>query len=135
VFVTHDQEEALEVADEIVVINDGRVEQVGTPDDLYDRPANDFVLRFLGPVTRLGDRLVRPHDLRITTDLARPGAVTGRITRIVRVGFEVRIEVTTDDEVVMVTLSRSEFLELGRRTDAVVAVHEAAALRLATGAP
>src|ERR1044071_5004938 len=53
VFVTHDQEEALEVADEIVVINQGRVEQVGTPDDLYDKPANDFVMSFLGPVTTL----------------------------------------------------------------------------------
>ena len=65
VFVTHDQEEALEVADEIVVINEGRIEQIGTPDELYDEPANDFVMRFLGPVTQLGDRLVRPHDLRI----------------------------------------------------------------------
>ena len=54
VFVTHDQEEALEVADEIVVINDGRVEQIGSPDQLYDEPANDFVMRFLGPVTQLG---------------------------------------------------------------------------------
>ena len=51
VFVTHDQEEALEVADEIVVINDGRIEQIGTPDQLYDEPASDFVMSFLGPVT------------------------------------------------------------------------------------
>ena len=57
VFVTHDQEEALEVADEIVVINEGRVEQIGTPDQLYDEPANDFVMRFLGPVTQLGASL------------------------------------------------------------------------------
>ncbi len=57
VFVTHDQEEALEVADELVVINHGRIEQVGTPDDLYDKPANEFVMSFLGPVTRLGE----PH--------------------------------------------------------------------------
>ena len=56
VFVTHDQEEALEVADEIVVINDGRIEQIGSPDELYDEPANDFVMRFLGPVTQLGGR-------------------------------------------------------------------------------
>ena len=115
VFVTHDQEEALEVADQIVVINEGRIEQIGTPDDLYDRPANDFVMRFLGPVTQLGDRLVRPHDLRITTGPADAGAVTGRITRIVRVGFEVRVEVTTEDQVVSVSLPRSEFLELERR--------------------
>ena len=68
VFVTHDQEEALEVADEIVVINDGRVEQIGTPDQLYDEPANDFVMRFLGPVTQLGSTLIRPHDVQVATD-------------------------------------------------------------------
>src|SRR5207248_10756959 len=67
VFVTHDQEEALEVADEIVVINKGAVEQVGTPDQLYDEPANDFVMGFIGPTTRLGGRLVRPHDLELST--------------------------------------------------------------------
>ena len=88
VFVTHDQEEALEVADEIVVINDGRIEQVGTPDELYDEPANEFVMSFLGPVTRFGDALVRPHDLERPThehgrgprrhgDPARPGRLRG----------------------------------------------------------
>src|SRR5438552_1831640 len=60
VFVTHDQEEALEVSDEIVVINEGRVEQVGSPEQLYDRPANDFVMSFLGEVTRLNGQLIRP---------------------------------------------------------------------------
>jgi len=137
VFVTHDQEEALEVADEIVVINEGRVEQVGTPDDLYDRPANDFVMRFLGPVTQFGDRLVRPHDLRITpgpADPAGPATVTGRVTRIVRVGFEVRVEVTADDQVVTVTLPRSEFLELGLQVNDVVSVHEATAGRVPASA-
>jgi sulfate transport system ATP-binding protein len=63
--VTHDQEEALEVAESIVVINNGRIEQIGTPDELYDKPANDFVMSFLGPVTRLGETLVRPHDLEL----------------------------------------------------------------------
>ena len=67
IFVTHDQEEALEVADEIVVINEGRVEQIGSPDELYDEPANDFVMGFLGPTTRFGGRLVRPHDLELAT--------------------------------------------------------------------
>src|SRR5687767_9684393 len=66
VFVTHDQEEALEVADEIVVINEGRVEQIGTPDELYDEPANDFVMGFLGDVTRLGDIQLRPHDIEVS---------------------------------------------------------------------
>jgi sulfate/thiosulfate transport system ATP-binding protein len=65
VFVTHDQEEALEVADEIVVINNGRIEQTGSPNELYDHPANDFVMGFLGPVTWLGTRLVRPHDIEV----------------------------------------------------------------------
>ena len=108
VFVTHDQEEALEVADEIVVINEGRVEQIGSPDDLYDRPANQFVMRFLGPVTQLDHLLVRPHDLELLT--SDPGGATkGYISRVVRVGFEVRVDVTSDDQVVLVTLTRSEF--------------------------
>src|SRR5690606_35705075 len=102
VFVTHDQEEALEVADEIVVINEGRIEQVGSPDDLYDRPVNDFVKRFVGPVTQFGPHLARPHDLRITVGSPPPGSLLGRVTRIKRVGFEVRVEVTTDDQVITV---------------------------------
>ncbi|MFC7241685.1 sulfate/molybdate ABC transporter ATP-binding protein [Catellatospora aurea] len=113
VFVTHDQEEALEVADEIVVINEGRVEQIGSPDELYDTPANDFVMRFLGPVTELGDRLVRPHDLQLLTGGGEPDAVAGRITRITRVGFEIRVEVAVAGQPVIVTLTRNEFLSLG----------------------
>ncbi|MTK02346.1 sulfate/molybdate ABC transporter ATP-binding protein [Micromonospora sp. CP22] len=112
VFVTHDQEEALEVADEIVVINEGRVEQIGSPDDLYDRPANEFVMRFLGPVTQLGDQLVRPHDLQLSTDSG--DGVPGRVARVTRIGFEIRVEVTTaDGQPVTVTLTRNEFLALG----------------------
>jgi len=108
VFVTHDQEEALEVADEIVVINDGRIEQIGTPDELYDKPANDFVMSFLGPVTKLGGKLIRPHDIDVLDTGAVLGAVPGVITRIVRVGFEVRLSVHTDtDPEVLVTLTRS----------------------------
>ncbi|BCB90222.1 sulfate/molybdate ABC transporter ATP-binding protein [Phytohabitans suffuscus] len=124
VFVTHDQEEALEVADEIVVINDGRVEQIGTPDELYDAPANDFVMRFLGPVTQLGDRLVRPHDLVIHTGEAAPGAVTGRVTRITRIGFEIRVEVTAGEQVVIVTLTRTRFraLDIGEGSTVQVAL-------------
>ncbi|MEG3635187.1 sulfate/molybdate ABC transporter ATP-binding protein [Micromonospora palythoicola] len=121
VFVTHDQEEALEVSDEIVVINEGRVEQIGPPDELYDRPANDFVMRFLGPVTQLGDHLVRPHDLQIHTGDGQPAAAPGRVTRITRVGFEIRVEVTTaTGQVVTVTLTRNEFLALGLHDNALV---------------
>ena len=92
VFVTHDQEEALEVADEIVVINEGRIEQIGSPDDLYDAPANDFVMSFLGPVTRLDGQLIRPHDIEVATSEA-PDATAGEVTRMLRVGFEVRLAV------------------------------------------
>jgi sulfate transport system ATP-binding protein len=112
VFVTHDQEEALEVADEIVVINDGRVEQIGTPDQLYDTPANDFVMTFLGPTTTLDGRLVRPHDIELhTTD---PGhGHPGRVTRLQRVGFEVRAHVDTiTDDPTLVQLTRSHLRAL-----------------------
>ena len=103
VFVTHDQEEALEVADEIVVINEGRIEQIGTPDQLYDEPANDFVMRFLGPVTQLDGHLVRPHDIELRPADDGRGRSSGEVTRITRVGFEVRVDVTTADQVVLVT--------------------------------
>ncbi len=96
VFVTHDQEEALEVADEIVVINEGRIEQVGSPDQLYDEPASDFVMSFLGPVTRLQGTLVRPHDIEVYTTDEDPHAVPGTIARQLRVGFEVRLSVALD---------------------------------------
>jgi sulfate transport system ATP-binding protein len=111
VFVTHDQEEALEVSDNLVVINEGRIEQIGSPDDLYDRPASEFVLSFLGPVTRLGNALIRPHDIDITR-YEHAATATGRITRWTRVGFEIRLEVTPDDvlhpDPVQVTVTRTE---------------------------
>src|SRR6187431_3069356 len=91
VFVTHDQEEAMEVADEIVVINDGRIEQIGSPDQLYDEPASDFVMSFLGPVTTLENKLIRPHDIEVSTHSRIAGAIGGTVSRVVRVGFEVRL--------------------------------------------
>jgi sulfate transport system ATP-binding protein len=114
VFVTHDQEEALEVADEIVVINDGRIEQVGTPDELYDEPANDFVMGFLGPVTHLDGRPIRPHDINVLDHDGVVGATPGTVTRLVRVGFEVRLSVRTDDHPdVSVVVTRAEARGLG----------------------
>jgi sulfate transport system ATP-binding protein len=95
-FVTHDQEEALEVSDELVVINNGRVEQVGGPNDLYDRPANEFVMEFLGPVTRLGGRLVRPHDIDLYSE-AQPDTLAAQVVRLQRVGFEVRADLSSAD--------------------------------------
>jgi len=118
VFVTHDQEEALEVADDIVVINEGRVEQIGSPDELYDRPANDFVMEFLGPVTRLAGALVRPHDLEIDEPVPElePGDQAGRIERITRVGHEVRVVVALDDQddPVLVTHGLARHRQFGR---------------------
>src|SRR4051794_4720455 len=107
VFVTHDQEEALEVSDEIVVINHGKIEQVGTPADLYDKPANDFVMEFLGPVTRLGGKLVRPHDVDIFTEQVE-GSVPAEVTRLQRIGFEVRAELRAGDEEPWAQLTRGQ---------------------------
>jgi sulfate/thiosulfate transport system ATP-binding protein len=115
VFVTHDQEEAMEVADEIVVINDGRIEQVGTPDSLYDQPANDFVMSFLGEVTQLGDLRLRPHDIEIARRPDLAGSIAADILRLTRVGFEVRVVAGTEDgqEVsVVTTRAHSRSLEL-----------------------
>ncbi len=103
VLVTHDQEEALDVADRIAVLNAGRIEQVGSPDELYEQPANPFVMSFLGSVSRLNGEIARPHDLRIERD--RQVAITeaertgvrvteARVERLVRLGFEVRIELS-----------------------------------------
>jgi sulfate/thiosulfate transport system ATP-binding protein len=128
VFVTHDQEEALEVADEIVVINEGRVEQIGSPDELYDEPANDFVMRFLGPVTQLGAALIRPHDIHLMTS-NQDDATPGRIERLTRVGFEVRVDIATADQVVLATMTRTEAAGLGLVAGATVW------LSPATGAP
>ena len=109
VFVTHDQEEAMEVADEIVVINEGRIEQIGTPDQLYDEPANDFVMSFLGEVSQLGDKRLRPHDIEVAVEPGVPGSVAGVVTRALRVGFEVRLSVDVEgqDEPTHVVLSRT----------------------------
>jgi sulfate transport system ATP-binding protein len=115
VFVTHDQEEALEVADEIVVINEGRVEQIGTPDDLYDRPANDFVMSFLGEVTKLGGVTLRPHDVDVSVTPQLAGAVEGVIARQLRIGFEVRMQVHTvvgQEVSVVMTKSHASALDL-----------------------
>ena len=106
-FVTHDQEEAMDVADLIVVIAKGKVEQTGTPDQLYDEPANEFVMSFLGPVTKLGGQLVRPHDLELVP-VATPDSVRGTVIRIVRLGFEVRADILTETGEVWVQLTRGQ---------------------------
>ena len=108
IFVTHDQEEALELADSVVVMNTGRVEQVAPPRELYDEPANPFVMSFVGPVNRLGGAWVRPHDIEIAHE---PNGVTreAQVVRIVRLGFEVRVDLARDDgEALHVQLTRNE---------------------------
>jgi sulfate transport system ATP-binding protein len=96
VLVTHDQEEAMEVADRIAVMNEGRIEQVGSPLEIYDQPASEFVMSFVGPVSRLDGRLVRPHDVTISLE-AGPGAIEAMVSRVIHLGFEVRVEVQQPD--------------------------------------
>jgi sulfate transport system ATP-binding protein len=119
IFVTHDQEEALEVSDELVVINHGRIEQIGSPTDLYDHPANDFVMGFLGPVTRLDGQLVRPHDIEVLADPG-PGTTEATVTRLLRVGFEVRAELRAGDSTPWVQLTRGQAEALDLREDSTV---------------
>ena len=101
IFVTHDQEEAMDVAGQIVVMNGGRVEQTGTPHELYEHPSNEFVMSFIGPVNRLGDALLRPHDIQILgagQDLySDESTVEALVRRVVHLGFEVRVELTLPD--------------------------------------
>jgi sulfate transport system ATP-binding protein len=96
VIVTHDQEEAMEVAETVAVMNRGRIEQIAGPVELYERPANEFVMEFVGSVNRLGDTFVRPHDLEVTLE---PNGTTreAMIVRVVQLGFEARLELIGED--------------------------------------
>ena len=116
IIVTHDQEEAMEVAGQIAVLNDGRIEQVGSPRELYEQPANEFVMSFVGPVNRLGDTFVRPHDVEL---LLEPNGETqeAMVERVVHLGFEVRVELVRDDGqhlLAQLTQEQAELLELER---------------------
>jgi len=116
IIVTHDQEEAMEVAGQIVLLNDGRVEQVGSPRELYESPANEFVMSFVGPVNRLGQTFVRPHDLAIALE-PDVGSSEAMVERVVHLGFEVRVELVRDDGqhlLVQLTKEEAEQLELER---------------------
>ena len=112
VLVTHDQEEAMSVADQIAVMRDGRIIQVGEPRELYDAPTDPFVMRFLGPVTVVGDRLVRPHDLHLVSE---PDSETREVLvqRVVHLGFEVRVELSSDTgEELVAQITRGQASEL-----------------------
>jgi sulfate/thiosulfate transport system ATP-binding protein len=128
VFVTHDQEEAMEVADKIVVMNKGKVEQVGTPAQVYDHPTSAFVMSFIGPVNVLPsssrmfqdtgfdsgnpEMFLRPHDIIIELE---PNATTvpARVKRLIHRGWEIQAELTLDDGQEMVAhITRDRFDEL-----------------------
>ncbi len=140
VFVTHDQEEAMEVSSRVVVMNKGRVEQVGTPDEVYETPATEFVSRFLGSVNLFKGRIndgwaqigdvrtpvsanggdpvesavahLRPHEIELSTQ-AEGTIASGKVSGVLSVGPVIRIEVERDDEdggLVEVELSREVYL-------------------------
>ncbi|WP_138997369.1 sulfate/molybdate ABC transporter ATP-binding protein [Rhodococcus zopfii] len=133
VLVTHDQEEALDIADRIAVLNRGRIEQIGTPEDLYDRPDNDFVMSFLGNVSKLNGQLVRPHDIRLgrTPELAEArtegtaeslGITRATVERVVHLGFEVRVELHNEatGESFTAQVTRGDAQALGLRAGETV---------------
>jgi sulfate/thiosulfate transport system ATP-binding protein len=114
VLVTHDQEEAMEVADRVVVMNNGRIEQTGKPRDLYEHPANEFVMSFVGPVNRFGETYVRPHDLELRLE-SNGSTEEAMIERVVHLGFEVRVELVLPDgrrALAQVTRDEAEQLDL-----------------------
>jgi sulfate transport system ATP-binding protein len=128
VFVTHDQEEAMEVSDEIVVMNRGKVEQVGTPAEIYDHPASAFVMSFIGPVNVLPgtsrifqnggfdsanpEIFLRPHDVVVETS-PNGNTVAARVSRVIHLGWEVQAELTLEDGQVMAAhLTRERFDQL-----------------------
>jgi sulfate transport system ATP-binding protein len=129
IFVTHDQEEAMDVAEQIVVMNEGAVEQAGAPTDLYDHPETEFVMSFVGTANRLQDSLVRPHDVEIT-HMPRDGSQEAMIERIVHLGFEVRLEMTlADDSPLIAQLTRAQVEELELEDGQIVYVTAARARR------
>lgn len=128
VFVTHDQEEAMEVADEIVITNKGKIEQVGTPAEIYDNPATPFVMSFIGPVNVLpstshifqqsgmestqSEIFLRPHDILVQRE-PNGNTAPARVARLINLGWEVQAELILDDgQVVTAHLSRERFNEL-----------------------
>ncbi len=132
VLVTHDQEEAMEVADHLAIINEGRLEQIGHPAKMYDHPANEFVMKFLGPATQLDGEWVRPHDLVIHRDPGK-GGQAGTVERVTLLGFEVRVDVTmARGEATWLQLSRGAAAELDLATGEQVWVSRAGPARTVT---
>ncbi len=125
VFVTHDQEEAMEVSDNIVVMNKGKVEQIGTPAQIYDHPASAFVMSFIGPVNVMPtsskifqtsgfdsanpEMFLRPHDIEIALELVN-NSVPARVARLIHLGWEIQVELELEDgQVMQAHLTRDRF--------------------------
>jgi sulfate transport system ATP-binding protein len=125
VLVTHDQEEAMEVADRIAVMNHAKIEQVGSPREVYDKPATEFVMGFLGPVSTFKGKLVRPHDVTVSL-LESPGSIEAMVSRVVHLGFEVELP-GGDSARAQLTRGQTEELELARGDIVYVRPPQAAA--------
>lgn len=128
IFVTHDQEEAMEVAHEIVVMNHGRIEQIGTPAEVYDQPATSFVMSFIGPVNVLPNTadifqrngfeaphpqvFLRPQDVLVQTSPGK-NLAPAKVDRVVHLGWEIQAELSlVDGQIVTAYLTREEFKQL-----------------------
>jgi len=113
VFVTHDQDEAMEISDQIAVINHGKLEQVGSPRELYDEPATEFVMTFVGDAQPLGPYLVRPHDVELLTEPG-DGATEAMIVRVTLLGRDAKVELhdASGSEIVAL-LTREQFEDAG----------------------
>jgi sulfate transport system ATP-binding protein len=122
VFVTHDQEEALEVADRVVVMNRGKVEQVGSPQEVFDHPATSFVMGFLGHVNIFHGRVeagrpatayVRPHELDVGRDAAGDGGMWATVRHVNAAGAVVKLELEGEGRSVLrVDLSQERYAAL-----------------------
>jgi len=150
ILVTHDQEEALEAADRIVVLNQGHIEQIGTPDEVYENPATPFVYQFLGDVNvfhgriahdrpshegaseheqdALGEHVVtfvRPHDLELSLSRTTPTQIEATVRFVVTAGSRVRLELVSKDssQTIAVELTRERYRELKLRQGDMVFVH------------
>jgi sulfate transport system ATP-binding protein len=123
ILVTHDQDEAMEVADQLLIMHEGRIEQSGEPTELYERPATEFVHGFLGPTTMFKGVAVRPHDL----ELVKPseGAIEGTVQSVMELGFEVQVAVAlSDGSTPWVQMSRNEFKTLDVDVNSPVSIRE-----------
>ena len=150
ILVTHDQEEALEAADRIVVLNQGHIEQTGTPEEVYENPATPFVYQFLGDVNVFHGRIsqdrtlheeasgpeadasgehevtfVRPHDLELSLSRTTPTQLEATVRFVITAGSRVRIELVSKDssQIISVELTKDRYRELKLRQGDVVFVH------------